>query len=133
MKEIKFRVYCEKHQRNEEYTLGDLVSGAATKAGGEGGLFKNWREFTGLHDKNGKEISEGDILSDGKGWGVVKYFVSAGGFMIHENNGTLNERGKEEAFYLNKGEFWNGRTQLIEGEIIGNVYENPELLTNKKK
>lgn len=88
-------------------------------------------QFTGLHDKNGKEIYEGDIV------------------LSHHNNesaeikfGVFNSRNDygdsyENGFYFceQKGKIdlgcalsldINGSSEKI--EVIGNIYENPELL-----
>lgn len=75
-------------------------------------------QYTGLEDKNGKEIFEGDIL------GIcnedplfVEYIEKHGAFCfvdIFDKFGPTNYTAKEfsyEAF-----------------EVIGNIYENPELL-----
>lgn len=70
-------------------------------------------QCTGLKDKNGKLIYEGDIVNGSCGayWGkmIVEYNVA--GFV-------LNKNGK----YLN---FLEGDNYI---EVIGNIYENPELL-----
>ena len=81
-------------------------------------------QYTGLKDKNGKEIYEGDILSstifdafggDRQHRGIVKYCGSS--FMI-----WLSLDG-EDCLYLD----W-----VIEKddelEIIGNIYDNPEII-----
>ena len=70
---------------------------------------------TGLHDKNGKEIFEGNILgtNDGLLDGVVKYRTDLGMW----TNDLLRYNNFERLCSIA-----NSR------EIIGNIYENPELL-----
>lgn len=82
-------------------------------------------QFTGLHDKNGKEIYEGDIIRsfDSKGEPIIHYI----------------QYDDEEAGFVAvlkgsaKGDFGYGRCcqQWItecEKEVIGNIHDNPELL-----
>jgi uncharacterized phage protein (TIGR01671 family) len=75
-------------------------------------------QFTGLLDKNGKEIYEGDILErkQGKKPDVQTFknevFFTHGGFAIRFKTGSA---------YLSQLTFGIG-------EVIGNVWENPELL-----
>jgi hypothetical protein len=70
-------------------------------------------QFTGLLDKNGKEIYEGDIDNKKR---VCEYFPSLGSFGFkHKYYPHITLMGQ----FINSG-----------GEIIGNIYENPELLTN---
>lgn len=76
-------------------------------------------QFTGLLDKNGKEIYEGDIIGDisldGHA-GVVIYFTERSRYVIEHPN-------KKRIYEL----FAN-----CEYEIIGNIYENPELITKSE-
>ena len=75
-------------------------------------------QYTGLHDKNGKEIYEGDIISNGYEKCIVVWVKEYAGFMLKLIN-------KE---YENK-EWTNPMIDLgKEDEVIGNIYENPELL-----
>lgn len=72
-------------------------------------------QYTGLHDKNGKEIYEGDILKSIQ-WNdiyLVKYIGTAFYLWRKGNNG------------FNKITTWNNAEK---SEIIGNIYDNPELL-----
>ncbi len=71
-------------------------------------------QFTGLVDKNGKEIYEGDIISHPYGTASVVFGRYLG-------NGGLAHSG----FYLDFGSKNIGLDGSI--EVIGNIFENPEL------
>lgn len=66
-------------------------------------------QYTGLHDKNGKEIYEGDIFND---VGVVRWNNDRAYFYIHYPDCDIGFPSGEKP-----GRF----------EVIGNIYENPEL------
>lgn len=70
-------------------------------------------QYAGLKDKNGKKIYEGYIIKKSSGAiGEVVYLKATAGYKLY-NNGQVFDLFEADARYL---------------EIIGNIYENPELL-----
>ena len=78
------------------------------------------QQYTGLKDKNGKEIYEGDICNAGMVTGPIDFII--GGFSLASN--PLIEFLPKDAciFSPDYDPSW------IDVEVIGNVFENPELL-----
>lgn len=71
-------------------------------------------QFTGLLDIRGKEIYEGDIIEWAYNWWVIEWEDSdASFFAVEISMGIMHESGQE----------WGGNC-----EVIGNIYQNPELL-----
>ena len=110
MREIKFRAWdFENKQMRTELRASEI--GVLVEGG-----YKGLMQFTGLKDKNGKKIYEGDIV-DGM---ATRYFIKNGGRGMYEFWESETEQGYHWGI-------WNVHNQL---EIIGNIWENSELLTN---
>lgn len=80
-------------------------------------------QFTGLKDKNGVDIYEGDIIN----WFDKLYIVCFGYF---------NNNYEGLGFYcveINKNNDTYFGGWIYNGEIIGNIHENPELLEGDRK
>ena len=73
-------------------------------------------QYTGLKDKNGAEIYEGDIISAGAEYTYeIKYYGDEGAFGMYTNDGN---------------EDWLMADMTITHfAVIGNIHENPELLS----
>ena len=81
-------------------------------------------QFTGLVDRNGKEIYEEDIIEDKNGIGVIMWFQTAWGVAsyAHGYNGVKSYTAVD-SFYCNEVKEW---------AVIGNIHDNPELLNENQ-
>lgn len=81
-------------------------------------------QSTGLTDKNGEEIFEGDAVTDGYTTGDIKNHPTLGFYMV-DDNGT--ERWFSDAATIEDFEEYVETAHRII-EVLGNIYTNPELL-----
>lgn len=78
-------------------------------------------QFTGLYDKNGKEIYEGDIILYG---GSIQHEV----VFRHGAFGYLIYGGEFISYAGNTNFTFNPLNRSKKHEVIGNIYGNPELI-----
>ena len=106
MREIKFR-YWNKELKKMTY-MEDTSSWSAFWDGVDPGYDEHvLMQYTGLKDKKGKEIYEGDIVKCGNYLNIVNWSKQYGldNYFFYENE---------------------------DKEVVGNIYENPKLLTKEK-
>lgn len=85
--------------------------------------------FTGIRDKNGKEIFEGDLITE---TGVFNSTVKYGSWVYEEDFGA---KAKSVGFYLDKSyeehtwyENFNYDYISKNCEVVGNIYENKNMI-----
>lgn len=87
---------------------------------------------TGLKDKNGKLIWENDILHNGN-YFVVKWNAPCARFDIVLNNSNNIPMGRWEPMICDwKTNDFKEYRKAVDYEVIGNIFDNPELVENKE-
>lgn len=86
-------------------------------------------QYTGLKDKNGKEIWEGDIFKE-DGSGIVRSVFRVPGGLAFEDNPVLFGYDHRAPVYpySSIAEMQNASWLSQTCEIIGNIHDNPDLL-----
>ena len=128
MREIKFR---GKRIKNGEWVYGSLVqwpNGAAAILASKDGYSAVWKhivnpdtvgQYTGLKDRSGQDVYEGDLLRTPEGNIMIAEWVGSGivtRCLTPTYDGMMN----------------TNRYAFPVSEKIGNIHDNPELLEEEK-
>ncbi|MDM7525448.1 YopX family protein [Lacticaseibacillus paracasei] len=84
---------------------------------------KSIGEYTGLHDKNGRSIYEGDIVCTGKD-NIGDPDPMIGQVIMREGSWLIENDKKQEAVDL--------FSEITSREVIGNIFEEKQLLEGKQ-
>jgi len=161
MREIKFRAWDKKRKkmiydyiedksmdRDDTYIMIELdgtVHAYDSDDAGKNGLWEHENDnfdlevmqYTGLKDKNGKEIYEGDIIRDDwLGTAEIRYNDIIAGYWAklfkRKKYVSMNDIDSEYIDITLLAENVGEKAGKIEQEVIGNIYENPELVKKGK-
>ena len=142
MREIKFRAWIKPyykfdtgkkdyrmiypHLEKDDWYVIDCKS--QTLMDGEGGKISDYamylQQYTGLHDKNGKEIYEGDIVK----WGHAREWSMENPIRIAEVKINPDIQFHSQVGVFKFGNFAYADSIDKDLEVIGNIFENPELI-----
>ena len=123
MREIKLRVWDEGLKEMIYFTLKDANDTVDCS------IYEEVMLYTGLKDRHGGEIYEGDVIEIDDGWesgegerGEVRWDEKNAMFRLF----CYTKYGGE-GWFMPENKTW------VKLKIVGNIYENPELLDKKER
>jgi uncharacterized phage protein (TIGR01671 family) len=127
-REIKFRAWSAESSDEKDNPIFEMINANSLAISNYDLLIEQLKDkdnfklmqFTGLLDKNGKEIYEGDLVKQSSDLCEIQRCI--GGFDCQilielKNGGTINGSTYNFSFLLERA-----------CEVVGNIYENPELI-----
>ena len=122
MRELKFRAWADNHwtdfiptcRTHDEYNT-NIIDNDSKSCG------RIVEQYTGLKDRNGKEIYEGDIIQERYGKTVVEFSTE-----------DIGSCGCCVPSFFGSGFLVTRNDNPENCEVIGNIHENPELLEEEK-
>lgn len=127
MREIKFRAWDKSHQEMLDWVYLITQHSMAIFATSEG--YFELMQYTGLEDRNGVEIYEGDIVKCGEPENYEVAWDDIDGTLVLRRPRKPKKAydwGPRKDGKVYYGFRFSKSRELI--EVIGNLYENPELL-----
>ena len=128
MREIKFRAWDKIHDKMVDWDLIIKHCDRFSLLNDKNYIFM---QYTGLQDKNDKDIYEGDILSPNNREVLWKSNTRIG--TVFDCAGWYTRAYKTTMRPEELGCFTFGITQAEVSEVVGNLYEHPELLNHPPK
>lgn len=129
-REIKFRAYSSHNHKiysvsNIEWDIDGRIW--VTADDGKNGIElideeAHLMQYTGLHDKNGREIYEGDIVRTGED-NIGDPDPTIGQVIMREGSWLIENEKKQEEIGL--------FSEITSREVIGNIFEDNQLLEGK--
>ncbi len=124
MRKIKFRAWDKENEKMMKVSSLHLENKEiSVKENGTFHLFRmqDLMQYTGVKDKNGKEIYENDLISCNKHKNIVVFFEGGCFKVKYLRNSTTTITCALNSFL-----------EKYKCKISGNIYEHPELLEEQK-